>query len=165
VVAPPRCSVSARLLVQRRRERAVARADASRRRPPQNPGWQSAPRDGKNSCSRFVARAGHQQSYGSYLAQPRRCAIPGAPSRLRLTPDNVQLLQPVPEGVGWMFGTEVTTGWSLSREGLPSQVDADRPRHARWAKFRPTMRDASSEPGCSRDQEQGSRGSHGNHAS
>ena len=53
-----------------------------------------------------------------------------------------------------MFGTEVATGWSLPREGLPSQVDADSPRLARWAKFRRTMRDASSEPRCSRDQEQ-----------
>jgi hypothetical protein len=165
VVAPPRCSVSARLLVQRRRERAVARADAPEDDPRKTPVGNRRHGTERDSCSRFVARAGHQQSYGSYLAQPRRCAIPGAPSRLRLTPDNVQLLQPVPEGVGWMFGTEVTTGWSLSREGLPSQVDADRPRHARWAKFRPTMRDASSEPGCSRDQEQGSRGSLGNHAS
>ena len=82
------------------------------------------------------------------------CAITGAPPRLRLTRDNVQLLQPSPEGGGWMFGTEVATGWSLPREGLPSQVDADDPRLARWAKFRRTMRDASSEPGCSRDQEQ-----------
>src|SRR6266436_4248339 len=66
-----------------------------------------------------------------------------------------------------VFGTEVATGWSLPREGLPSQVDPDGPRLARWAKFRRTMRDASSEPGCSRDQEQpcpdddGSDGSRG----
>src|SRR3712207_6884230 len=31
---------------------------------------------------------------------------------------------------------------------------SDGPRPARWAKFRRTMRDASSEPGCSGDQEQ-----------
>src|SRR3712207_1259263 len=31
---------------------------------------------------------------------------------------------------------------------------SDGPRPSRWAKFRRTMRDASSEPGCSRDQEQ-----------
>src|SRR5215471_8582488 len=35
-----------------------------------------------------------------------------------------------------------------------SQVDPDGPWLARRAKFRRTMRDASSEPGCSRDQEQ-----------
>src|SRR5271163_4592140 len=63
-------------------------------------------------------------------------------------------LQRGPEGVGSVFGTEVVTGWSLPREGLPSQVDADGPRLARWAKFRCAMRDASSESGCSRDQEQ-----------
>jgi hypothetical protein len=30
---------------------------------------------------------------------------PGVPSRLRLTRDNVQLLQPAPEALGWVFGT------------------------------------------------------------
>jgi hypothetical protein len=34
------------------------------------------------------------------------------------------------------------------------QIDADGPRLARWAKFRRKVRDALSEPGCSRDQEQ-----------
>jgi hypothetical protein len=57
------------------------------------------------------------------------------------------------EGHAQRAGTDAT-GWSLPREGLPLQVDADGPGLALWAKFRRTMWDALSEPGCSRDQEQ-----------
>jgi hypothetical protein len=61
----------------------------------------------------------HSRARALSLMRRRACA---------LTRDNVQLLQPAPEGVGSMFRTEVTTGWSLPRQGLPSQVDAGGPR-------------------------------------
>src|SRR5260370_9282432 len=56
-------------------------------------------------------------STASFVRYPW-CAV-----ALRLTRDNVQLLQPGPEGVGWVFGPEVATAWSLPRDGLPPQAN------------------------------------------
>jgi hypothetical protein len=82
----------------------------------------------RDNCLRFAARAGHQQSVGAYLAQPRPCAFPGAPSRLRLDTRQCPAFATC-SGGSWLDVRDGSHNRLVTaRQGLPSQINAGGPR-------------------------------------